>query len=175
MKLDKREEEYGNYDAADEKSTEPVEVCRNRRRLLVAMAAVTGCGETQVQVVEVIKEVPVEKVKEVVKEVAVVQEKIVTKIVEAKPAQRKIETVTFWDFETRDLGVAAQDAWMARAGTHAAVRVERLRVPFLKRSRKCSRLKRATPYPIWFGASPTRVGAGRPWALWLRLTKYIAL
>ena len=33
MKLDKREEEYGNYDAADEKSTEPVEVCRNRRRL----------------------------------------------------------------------------------------------------------------------------------------------
>ena len=118
---------------------------------LVAMAAVTGCGETQVQVVEVIKEVPVEKVKEVVKEVAVVQEKIVTKIVEAKPAQRKIETVTFWDFETRDLGVAAQDAWMARAGTHAAVRVERLRVPFPETEPKVLAAKASNTLPdmVW--------------------------
>ena len=127
---------------------------------VAAMAALVGCGEVQTvteRVVEVVtKEVPVEKVvtREVVKEVAVevekvvtqqvevavevekvvektvVEERVVTKVVQGEAMQRKIETVTFWDFETRALGVAAQEAWLARAGTHAAVRVERLRVPF---------------------------------------------
>lgn len=63
----------------------------NRRRLLksgllvgglgvLPVAALAGCGETQV--IEVIKEVPVDRIKEVVKEVPVEKEKIVEKIVE---------------------------------------------------------------------------------------------
>ena len=64
----------------------------------VGVAALAGCGETQV--VEVIKEVPVEKVKEVIKEVAVVQEKIVTKIVEVEKAQRETQRMVFLHFFT---------------------------------------------------------------------------
>ena len=66
-----------------------------------ATAALAGCGETQV--VEVVKEVPVEKVKEVVKEVPVESEKIVTKIVErivtveVAPRLRSV-TLTGWTF-----------------------------------------------------------------------------
>jgi multiple sugar transport system substrate-binding protein len=63
----------------------------NRRRLLksgllvgglgvLPVAALAGCGETQV--IEVIKEVPVDRIKEVIKEVPVEKEKIVEKIVE---------------------------------------------------------------------------------------------
>ena len=66
-----------------------------------ATAALAGCGETQV--VEIVKEVPVEKVKEVVKEVPVEREKIVTKIVErivtveVAPKLRAV-TLTGWTF-----------------------------------------------------------------------------
>ena len=68
---------------------------------VAATAALAGCGETQV--VEVIKEVPVETVKEVVKEVPVQSEKIVTKIVEkivtveVAPKLRTV-TLTGWTF-----------------------------------------------------------------------------
>ncbi len=61
------------------------------------LAALAGCGETQI--VEVVKEVPVEKVvtreveRVVVQEKVVTQEKIVTKIVEAMPAKRETVTV----------------------------------------------------------------------------------
>jgi ABC-type glycerol-3-phosphate transport system substrate-binding protein len=71
----------------------------------IGAAALAGCGETQI--VEVIKEVPVEKVKEVIKEVpvveekVVVQEKIVTKIVEAMP-KAKSAKLSFWMQEWQD-------------------------------------------------------------------------
>ena len=54
--------------------------------------------------VEVVKEVPVEKSKEVIKEVAVVQEKIVTKIVEVEKAQRETQRMVFLHFFTGELG-----------------------------------------------------------------------
>ena len=83
----------------------------SRRRLLRAsvfagvgaagLTALAGCGETQV--VEVIKEVPVEKVVEKVKEVAVVEEKVVTKIVEVEKAQRETQRMVFLHFFTGDL------------------------------------------------------------------------
>ncbi len=71
----------------------------------IGAAALAGCGETQI--VEVVKEVPVERVKEVVKEVpvveerVVVQEKIVTKIVEAMP-KAKSAKLSFWMQEWQD-------------------------------------------------------------------------
>ena len=96
-------------------------------------------------------EVEVEKVVTQVVEKTVVQEKVVTKIVQAEAMQRKIETVSFWDFETRALGVAAQEAWLARAGTHAAVRVERLRVPFPEMEPKVLAAKASGTLPdmVW--------------------------
>ena len=59
-------------------------------------AALAGCGEAQV--VEVIKEVPVEKIVTQVVEKAVVQEKIVEKIVTvpAAPAQKEAITLLVW-------------------------------------------------------------------------------
>ena len=47
---------------------------------VLPVAALAGCGEAQV--IEVVKEVPVEKIKEVVKEVPVEREKVVTRVVE---------------------------------------------------------------------------------------------
>ena len=76
----------------------------NRRALLrgglvagaggVAAVALAGCGEAQI--VEVIKEVPVERVVTQIVEKAVIQEKIVTKIVEVAPPQKKAVTITLW-------------------------------------------------------------------------------
>src|SRR3990172_10386396 len=57
---------------------------------LIGCAALAGCGEAQV--VEVVKEVRVEKIVTQIVEKAVIQEKVVTQIVEKAPA--KVETVT---------------------------------------------------------------------------------
>ena len=90
----------------------------NRRRLIraalvggggaVAAAALAGCGE--IQIVEVVKEVPVEKVVTQIVEKVVVQEKIVTRIVEklitAAPAQRRSGTVTYWSWWAPTLRLA---------------------------------------------------------------------
>ena len=72
----------------------------DRRRLLkagllgggsaVAAAALAGCGETQV--VEIVKEVPVEKVVTQIVEKAVVEEKVVTQIVEKQVVVEKVVT-----------------------------------------------------------------------------------
>ncbi len=67
----------------------------------VGVAALAGCGETQV--VEVVKEVPVETVKEVVKEVPVIQEKVVTKIVEVEAKKKDIAVeVVVWNHQGAD-------------------------------------------------------------------------
>ena len=73
-----------------------------------AAAALAGCGETQV--VEVVKEVPVEKVKEIVKEVPIEREKIVTKIVErivtqdAPPQLKRVDlTLLYNQFGTPEM------------------------------------------------------------------------
>ena len=68
---------------------------------VAATAALAGCGETQI--VEVVREVPVETIKEVIKEVPVQSEKIVTRIVEkivtveVAPRLRSV-TLTGWTF-----------------------------------------------------------------------------
>ncbi|MCY4110157.1 MAG: sugar ABC transporter substrate-binding protein [Chloroflexi bacterium] len=82
---------------------------------LAGVAVLAGCGETQV--VEVVKEVPVETVKEVVKEVPVVEERVVTKevqkvvekivTVEAMPAKPQALTLVFatwWALERGGFG-----------------------------------------------------------------------
>ncbi|MCY4110012.1 MAG: extracellular solute-binding protein, partial [Chloroflexi bacterium] len=96
----------------------------DRRRLLkagllgggsaVAAAALAGCGETQV--VEVVKEVPVEKVVTQIVEKAVVEERVVTQIVEKEvvvekvvteaPAMRRSGTVTYWSWWAPTLRLA---------------------------------------------------------------------
>ena len=69
---------------------------------VAATAALAGCGETQV--VEVIKEVPVEKIvtqiveKVVVEEKIVVQEKVVTKIVQAATPKPITGELAYWDW-----------------------------------------------------------------------------
>ena len=67
----------------------------------VGVAALAGCGETQV--VEVVKEVPVEKVKEVIKEVPVVEQKVVTKIVEVEKPQIETQRMVYLHFFTGQL------------------------------------------------------------------------
>ena len=62
----------------------------------VGVAAFAGCGETQV--VEVVKEVPVETVKEVVQEVAVVEERVVTKIIEVEKPQQETQRMVYLHF-----------------------------------------------------------------------------
>ncbi len=64
----------------------------------VGVAALAGCGETQV--VEVVKEVPVEKIKEVVKEVPVVEQRVVTKIIEVEKPQIQTQRMVFLHFFT---------------------------------------------------------------------------
>ena len=96
----------------------------DRRRLLkagllgggsaVVAAALAGCGETQV--VEIVKEVPVEKVVTQIVEKAVVEEKVVTQIVEKQvvvekvvteaPAMRRSGTVTYWSWWAPTLRLA---------------------------------------------------------------------
>ena len=84
----------------------------------IGAAVLAGCGETQI--VEIVKEVPVEKVKEVVKEVpvveervvvkekVVVQEKVITKIVEAMP-KAKSAKISLW-MQQWDDGVNAMQS-----------------------------------------------------------------
>ena len=148
----------------------------SRRRMFRLAAAAGGtatvamilgaCGETEVVTKEVIKEVPVETVvtKEVIKEVAVekvvtqevikevpVQQVITQRVVEEVEVEREILDISFWDFETRPLGVAAQDAWFARAGITSDVRMNREVVPFRETEPKILAAKAAGTLPdmVW--------------------------
>ena len=136
------------------------------------------------EVKEVIKEVPVEVIKEVqvAGETKIVEVPGETKIVEVPgetkivevPGETKIvevpgETVekivevevrreiipiSFWDFETRPLGVAAQDAWFARAGTVAGVQMNREVVPFSQTATKILAAKATDTLPDMLWSQP---------------------
>ena len=148
----------------------------SRRRLFRLAAAAGGtatvamilgaCGETEVVTKEVIKEVPVETIvtQEVIKEVSVekivtqevikevpVQQVITQRVVEEVMVERDILDISFWDFETRPLGVAAQDAWFARAGISSDVRMNREVVPFRETEPKILAAKAAGTLPdmVW--------------------------
>ena len=93
----------------------------SRRRLLgtagVAMlgvlgaAAIGGCGETQV--VEIVKEVPVDRVVTQIVEKAVVQEKIVEKLVTQEAMEMKPKQITgefeYWDWWNPASGVESKN------------------------------------------------------------------
>ena len=78
---------------------------------VVGVAAIGGCGETQV--VEVVKEVPVEKVVTQIVEKAVVQEKIVEKIVTQEAMAMKPKQITgefeYWDWWNPAAGVESKN------------------------------------------------------------------
>ncbi len=137
----------------------------NRRSVLRALTFVGGagvgtavlaaCGEATVITKTEIVEVPVERVVEVIKEVAVEVEKqvVVEKTVEVE-VRRQIVPISFWDFETRPLGVAAQDAWFARAGTVAGVQMNREVVPFRETATKILAAKATNTLPDMLWSQP---------------------
>ncbi len=153
-------------------------VQRLSRRRLLRLAVVAGgtttvgvilaaCGETQIVERVITQEVVVEKIieKEVPVEVERVVEKVVEKVVEVEKVvtrevvkevavARELVDISFWDFETRPLGVAAQDAWFARAGTVAGVRMNREVVPFRETEPKILAAKATGTLPDMLWSQP---------------------
>ncbi|MCY3800727.1 MAG: extracellular solute-binding protein [Chloroflexi bacterium] len=100
---------------------------------VAGVAALAGCGETQV--VEVVKEVPVETVKEVVKEVPVEREKVVTKVVEkvvTVEAMMKAKHVELelWNASEEQLNPIWASVTNDFMAANANVTVKRSEIPF---------------------------------------------
>ena len=131
------------------------EMCIRDSLGTVGVLAVAACGETVTVEKTVVKEVPVERVVTVEKEVPVEVEKqvVVEKTVEVE-VRRQIVPISFWDFETRPLGVAAQDAWFARAGTVAGVQMNREVVPFRETAPKILAAKATNTLPDMLWSQP---------------------
>ena len=85
------------------------------------------------------------------------------KIADEMSAEREILDISFWDFETRPLGVAAQDAWFARAGIVADVRMNREVVPFRETEPKILAAKATGTLPdmVWSQPDSTWSWAGQ--------------
>ena len=112
----------------------------------------------------VTREVEVEKIVRQEVEVPVEVERLVTvQVVKEVQVQREIVDIAFWDFETRPLGVAAQDAWFARAGTEAGVRMNREVIPFRETEPKILAAKATNTLPdmLWSQPDATWSWAGQ--------------
>ena len=85
------------------------------------------------------------------------------KMADEMSAEREILDISFWDFETRPLGVAAQDAWFARAGIVADVRMNREVVPFRETEPKILAAKATGTLPdmVWSQPDSTWSWAGQ--------------